>query len=189
MTFYEWVKEPFTWLHSGAAKASAPFAAFFRRPVVLLFLTSVLGGCTGGMVSRLPLPSVQIPWSFPLPSPTPAPTPPPLPDKGLHVLMLVDSATPSTLTADQQLALTSGAVRAYLNDHCPLGPDGHTHEWRLWDKSVDAANEEPVFQTALKRAEGKPMPWIIVSNGTTGYEGALPANADALLALLKKYGG
>lgn len=187
MTFWDWLKAPFGWLNSSTRRVTMPVASFFRLPVVLLFLTSAFGGCTGGLVSRVPLPSLQLPIVFP--SPSPAPSPAPLPDKGLHVLMLVDTASPSSLTADQQIALTSGAVRAYLNSHCPLGADGHTHAWRLWDKSVDASNDEPVFQEALKRAAGKPTPWIVVSNGTSGYDGALPANADALLALLKKYGG
>lgn len=104
-------------------------------------------------------------------------------------MIVVDTNEMSKMPAAQQLALSSGDVRSYLNATCPLGPDGKTHEWRIWDKSVNASNESALWQAALKRAEGKPTPWIVVSNGTTGYEGALPANAADLLTLLKKYGG
>ncbi len=190
MTFREWITQPYTWIASvfvgapsTAKNAGSSLLSFLERPLILAAVVGCLGGFAGGLVSRIPLPSISLP-SFPI-----KPSPSPIPATGLRVLMLVDSAKP--LPADQQLVLTSGDVRAYLNATCPVGADGHTPEWRLWDSTVNAANEAPLWQAALSRANGKPLPWIIVSNPAKGggYEGPLPANAAALLSLLKQYGG
>ncbi len=79
------------------------------------------------------------------------------------------------------------SVRDYLNAKCVLGADNKTREWRMWDKDVDATAESQLWQDALKRPR-KSTPWIIVSNGKTGYEGPLPEGWVDTLALLKKYG-
>lgn len=186
MTFREWITAPFSLLASAAsskAKAAGSVLSFLERPLVTSAVVGVLAGFAGGLASRVQLPTVNLP-SFPS-----RPAPAPIPAKGLHVLMLVD--TSKSLPADQQLALTSGDVRAYLNATCPVGADGQTREWRLWDASVNATNESPLWQDALARAKGKPLPWVIVSNPDKGggFEGPLPANSAALLDLLKKYGG
>lgn len=188
MGFVDWLKQPFLWGRDAFLAFRGGSGFWQKHPLILLSLVTFASGFAGGIASRMPLPSFSLPV---IPSPSPAPSPAPIPAKGLHVLMVVDSSATSKLPAAQQLALTSGDVREYLNQHCPLGPDGHTPEWRLWDKTTDAANESPLWQAALKRTEGKPMPWIIVSNPDKGggYEGQLPANAADLLALLKKYGG
>jgi hypothetical protein len=126
------------------------------------------------------------------PPPGPGPTPPvppgppaPIPADGLHVLVVIDGAR---LTAAQADALDGQAVRGYLNATCPAGPDGKTKEWRVWDRGVDPANESKLWQDAFARTKGKPLPYVVISNGKTGFEGPLPESADALLALLKKYG-
>jgi hypothetical protein len=67
-----------------------------------------------------------------------------------------------------------------------VGADGKTREWRIWDKDVDPSQESAVWQAAMKRPRAS-VPWLLVSNGKTGYEGPLPGTADDLLALLKKY--
>jgi hypothetical protein len=131
----------------------------------------------------------------PAPGPGPGPQPPvppappaPIPADGLHVLVVIDAAR---LTAGQAAALNSQAVRAYLNATCPKGPDGKTAEWRVWDKDVDPANESQLWQDAFARTKGKALPFIVVSNPQKGggFEGPLSADAGALLALLKKFGG
>jgi hypothetical protein len=105
------------------------------------------------------------------------------------VLIVLETADLSKLPPAQALALTSQDVRAYLNTKCVAGADGKTKEWRVWDKDTIADAETPLWQAAFKRAAGKTLPWIIVSNGKTGTEEALPKDAASLLALLKKYGG
>lgn len=132
----------------------------------------------------------------PAPTPTPAPPKPvdpqpaadaPIPAAGLHVLIVYDAAQLSNLTAAQQGALFSKDVRDYLRATCPKGPDGATAEWRMWPADVDASGESVLWQTAFKRPRVS-LPWIVVSNGTSGFEGPLPGSATDMLALLKKYG-
>ncbi len=134
------------------------------------------------------------PGPGPGPGPTPPvpPTPPaPIPADGLHVLIVLESADLSKLTVAQATALTSQAVRAYLNDKCPAGPDGKTKEWRIWSKDTDASAESKLWQDAFAQTKGQTLPAIVVSNPKQGggFVGPLPADADALLTLLKKFGG
>src|SRR6185312_15816514 len=115
-------------------------------------------------------PHFQWPWHWPVipqpgPGPAPKPTPAPIPVSGLHVLVVTDRTT--ALTPAQQLALSSGDVRSYLNQTCPAGPSGQK-EWRFLDKSADLTNESPLWQEAFKRTSGKPVPYIIVSNPDKG---------------------
>lgn len=126
----------------------------------------------------------------PDPGPGPGPNPPgpvPIPAAGLRVLVVYDAAELSKLTAGQQSAIYAKSVRDYLNSKCVVGDDGKTKEWRMWDKGVDATSESKVWQEALKRSRTS-VPWVVISNGKTGYEGPLPDSADKMLELLKKYG-
>jgi hypothetical protein len=92
-----------------------------------------------------------------------------------------------TLTTEQQGAIYGKDVRDYLRAVCPKGEDGVTAEWRMWPVDVDASGESKLWRDALARPR-KSLPWIVVSNGKTGFEGPLPGNAAEMLALLKKYG-
>lgn len=133
-------------------------------------------------------PGPQPPGPTPPTPPTPPQPPAPIPADGFRVLMIVETAEMGKLPAAQQAALYSATVRKYLNDHCVMGPDGKTPERRMWDYDTDVSGESKVWQDAMARKpEKSKLPWIIVSNGKTGYEGPLPANADAFLELLKKY--
>lgn len=123
------------------------------------------------------------------PTPTPDPVDPaPIPVVGFRVLVVYDGPTLTKLPASQQAAIFAADVRAYLNDKCAVGADGKTREWRMWPADTDVSQAEDVWQFAMKRQRAS-LPWIIVSNGKTGFEGKLPGSKDELLALLKKYGG
>ncbi len=134
----------------------------------------------------------HLPWPTPGPGPVPpgpTPGPTPIPDTGFRVLMVYESAEKSKYTAGQLAALDGQAVRDYLDTHCVKGPDGKTPERRIWDKDItreQAAADSKLWADALERTRGKPLPWLVISTGKTGYEGPLPEDA---LALLKKYGG
>lgn len=142
---------------------------------------------TGGPPPTPPVPPPVPPGPTPPPVP-PAPDPPPIPADGLHVLIVYESADLPTYPAAQVAALYAELVRGYLNSKCAMGPDGKTRQWRIWDANVDATGESQLWRLALNRKRDR-LPWVIVSNGKAGYEGPLPADADALLTLLKKYGG
>jgi hypothetical protein len=147
-----------------------------------------------------PVPPTPTPGPTPGPTPTPTPTPvppvppgptppspAPIPAPGLHVLMVYESGELSKLPPAQLSVLYAKSIRDYLQAKCPVGPDGKTKEWRVWDADTDASGDAPVWRDAMRRPRSS-LPWIIVSNGTTGYEGPLPRSIDETLALLKKFG-
>jgi hypothetical protein len=131
--------------------------------------------------------------SIPTPGPTPTPTPDPVPTvapiggEGYKVLILYEAMQAQQLPAGQQSAIFGKAVRDYLNAKCSVGPDGATKEWRIWDKDVDASNESKVWQDALKRPRTA-IPWLVVSDGKSGFEGPLPTTLPEIETILKKYG-
>jgi hypothetical protein len=138
-----------------------------------------------------PTPGPIPPTPTPTPTPTPGPTPPspaPIPGDGLRVLIVYESKALPSLPKGQISALYSATVRDYMNTHCAKGPDGKTAEWRCWDADVDASGEPAIWQDAMKRPRTS-LPWVIISTGKAGYEGPLPATADDLIALLKRFGG
>ncbi len=135
------------------------------------------------------------------PTPPAPPTPPTPPDppeppppiegvkapKALKVLIVYESGELSKMSKDQVNVLYAKAIRDYLNSKCDKEASGKA-AWRIWDKDIDAAADLPEWGKAIKR-DRKQVPWIVIANHKTGYEGPLPATTDATLALLKKYGG
>lgn len=120
--------------------------------------------------------------------PEPPPSPAPIPAPGFRVLMVYETAELSKLPPAQLAVMTAADVRAYLNAKCVKGPDGKTPEWRLWDKDVVTAAEAKLWQDAMARPR-KSLPWLIVSDGTRGYEGPLPGTYAEMMKLLKSIGG
>jgi len=121
--------------------------------------------------------------------PSPPLPPTPIPVDGNRVLIVYSKDDLGKIPYDQELALGDKDLITYLNSHCAKGPDGKTPERRLWEASVQGVeNESKVWQDAFKRPRTA-SPWIIVSNGKTGFEGPLPKNSADTLALIKKYLG
>ena len=118
--------------------------------------------------------------------PTPPPSPAPIPAEGFRVLVVYETAELSKLPAAQSNVLYAKSVRDYLNAKCVMGPDSKTREWRIYDADVDTSAETKLWQDAMKVKRDK-LPWLIVSNGKTGYSGPLPENVEKTLELLKKY--
>ena len=122
------------------------------------------------------------------PDPKPDPVDPsaPIPAPGLRVLIVYESADLAKYTPAQNGILFSAKAREYLNAACVVGPDNKTREYRIWDKDTATDGESKLWQDAMKR-DRKSVPWVIVSNGKTGYEGPLPANTDEFLTLVKRF--
>ncbi len=126
------------------------------------------------------------------PGPTPGPGPqPPLPPgpnvapidgSGYRVLFVVESGV--ALTSSQREILYGADVRAFLNTTC-INVEG-TPDWRLLDPDTKFTDPSHRFSKALARPRAS-LPWIIISNGATGYEGPLPADKAAALSLLRQY--
>jgi hypothetical protein len=143
-----------------------------------------------GVPDPLPPPGPKPPPG-PTPDPTPTPDPAPIPTAGFRVLMIYESADLSTLPAKQLNVLYDKGIRDYLNSKCVKGDDGKTPAWRIWDKDVDASKDDKVWGEAMTKAKGVTgfkTPWLVVSNGKTGFSGPLPADTTSALTLLKKYG-
>ena len=123
------------------------------------------------------------------PGPGPFPVDPaPIPDPGFRVLVVLESSDRMKLPAGQLASISSAEFDSYIREKCAKGPDGKTPERRIWDKDVGVSQESIIWQNAFKRPRSS-LPWIVVSNGKTGYEGPLPATHSEIMALLKKYGG
>lgn len=118
--------------------------------------------------------------------PGPAPGPAPIAGDGLRVMIVEDASKRTTLPAGQQNIITGRNFRDYLNSKTALGTDGKTHEWWILDKGTDTSDLDKRWQDAFIRTRAS-HPWIVISNGKTGYEGPLPATPDDAMNLVKKY--
>jgi hypothetical protein len=124
----------------------------------------------------------------PDPGPDPEPDPdvkPPIPEPGFRVLMLYETEMKEKLPVLQKAVLFGVEVRNYLDKTCVSESDGGK-AYRIYDKDQDASGDYPVWKTAMERRP-ESIPWLIVSNGKTGYEGPLPESPTAFLELCKKY--
>lgn len=145
-------------------------------PALAGFLLAGLTGCGGCCRPAVPPPP---------PTPTPVDPPAPIAGDGLRVLVVYDDA--AQLPPGQLSQLTDAAIRAYLQQHCAKAADG-SPEFRFFTAKTDAAKQARNWRDAFARPRSS-LPWLVVSNGKTGYEGPLPADRDATLTLLKKFGG
>ena len=82
----------------------------------------------------------------------------------------------------------SGDWHNYVMTNCVKGKDGKTPEYRITDQDAPVMQSSQLWADALKRKRDS-LPWLLISNGKTGYEGPLPATLAETLELAKKYGG
>lgn len=118
---------------------------------------------------------------LPIPTPTPpTPKPPaPIPIAGLHGLIVYESKDQSKLPPEQLAALTADAPRAIFR--------AKQGELRVFDQDVQQIeNEAKWVQDAFKRPRSA-TPWVIISNGKTGFEGPMPKSTKELVELVQKY--
>lgn len=130
-----------------------------------------------------PEPPKPPPGPGPGPTPGPTPSPAPIPDAGFRTLIIYESGDATKMSAAQQNILYGKAVRDYLNAKCIAEPDG-TKAFRIYDQNVDVTAESTIWQNAMKRPR-QSVPWLIASNGKTGFEGPLPANVDDFMKIIK----
>lgn len=124
----------------------------------------------------------------PEPDPDPTPDPPspaPIPEAGFRVLILYETDGKEQLPLLQKAIIFGAEVRDYLDKVCVKEPDGG-EGYRIYDKDQDASGDYPVWKTAMERRPSS-IPWVIISNGKTGFEGPLPASPSAFIELCKKY--
>jgi hypothetical protein len=126
------------------------------------------------------------PTPGPTPTPTPPPAPPPIAGAGNRVLIVYE--TSDVLPAKQAAILTSGVLRDYLDATTAKDTANPNGAYRIWDKDTDLSHPSvsPSWKAAMARPRAS-VPWIVLSDGTTGYEGPLPESVEATLELLKKH--
>lgn len=132
-------------------------------------------------VPPIPPPTPPGPPKPPVPPPAPAPIPAP----GLRVLIVYESSEESKYKADQVNTIYGQDFRDYCAANCAKNAKGQP-ELRIYDKDVNTAGESDIWQAAMKRPHPT-LPWILVSNGTTGFEGPLPETKAEIMAVVQKY--
>lgn len=110
----------------------------------------------------------------------------PIAEAGFRVLIVYEDGDLHKMPSKQVQAMKSGAVLDYLEARCVV--EGSRKAYRIWDQNISTANVGKIWQDAMALPRAS-LPWVIVSNGRTGFAGPLPADESSLLALLSKYGG
>lgn len=120
------------------------------------------------------------------PDPKPDPKVVPIPLVGFRVLVIEETSQRGKLTPGQFNFMFSAASRGWLDTVTTMetGQPGY----RIYDKDATGNNDTQQWpRDALKRQRGSELPWIIISNGTTGFEGPMPASESDIKALVQKY--
>lgn len=113
--------------------------------------------------------------------PGPTPGPAPIDGSGLRVLIVFES---SDNLSHAHMSLIYGAdYRSFLNGICVK--EGQTPEWRILDKDTQFKSQSK-WSKALARPR-QSLPWIIVSNGTSGYEGPLPESVSEAKEIVQRF--
>ena len=149
--------------------------------------------------------------------PPPPLGPAPIPVPGFRVLVLYETGDQTGYTVGEINMLYAKEVRDYLNAKCVK--EGVTPGFRIYDKDVVMTGESDVWKNAVARAKEKmaawkpvtrrkvvyngltpeitletvgdhqALPWLIISDGTKGWEGPMPDKFEDAFALIKQYGG
>ena len=113
-------------------------------------------------------------------------TPGNLPGTGIKsCLITYDASRNGELPYEQVTALSSERVADYLDEHCDKDDQG-IPRWRKLDKDADMSYAAQEWKDAMALPREK-EPWVILSNGKSGYSGPYPENTDKTLELLEKY--
>lgn len=115
------------------------------------------------------------------PEPTPTPDNAPFPANGLHVLVVYE--TGENLPPKQQQIIFGTQSRDYLRQACKSEPQG---SWRIYDQNLDVSAESATWQAAMG-VKRDAVPWVVISNGKTGFSGPLPENVEKFIDLVQKY--
>jgi hypothetical protein len=112
---------------------------------------------------------------------TDIPPPPdvePLPVTSLHVLIVEEMDDRSTLPASQVDVFSNTDMRKWFVEN--------NVQWRIFDEDQDMSQAEKKWQDAMSRPR-ESTPWIMISNGQSGYEGPLPKTVADTIKMMEKY--
>lgn len=166
----------------------------------VLFLSAVILFATFKLTGDSAEPTTKIQWQWPIAvkvqwpvvrvpiTPTDDTTngKAPFEAPGLAVLIVEEVEERGKLTKEQLNALSSQELRDWLNANCIVSADGKTREWKVWDKDQDMTYATPMWKSAMA-VPRQSVPWIVISNGKSGFSGPLPSTQAELLATLNKF--
>jgi hypothetical protein len=120
----------------------------------------------------------------PGPNPPTPPDPSPIPEPGNRMLLVYETADLAKYTTGQIGFMGSTEVRQYLDAKCTKGTN--SNGWYMLDKDAVMNAMPPLWQKAFARPRSK-LPWLIVSNGATGWEGPMPERYEDAFAKVKEF--
>lgn len=106
------------------------------------------------------------------------PEPPPIDGDGLSVLIVRETLQTKDLPASQVGIFTSVDLRRFIESH-----DG---ELQILDPDVDTQFIDSKWSQGLQQPRDS-LPWIYISNGTSGTSVPLPANVDETKDLIERF--
>lgn len=178
------ISDAINYLQSWASNPGATHTAAYAKTARAFQLYAKAGNIPIPAPTPLPVPPTPVPPT-PVP-PKPDPTPPaPIPMAGFRVLIVYDG---DNYTAGQDGIITGKAVRDYLQSKCVAGDDGKTKAFAIIRSDANVTNAPKWIADTVQRHPGQKS-YMVVSDGKTGYDGPLPADANAALAILRKVGG
>jgi hypothetical protein len=178
----------YVWASPGSYKVSLTFIDFSSGKAERARFSFTVSGTT----PVPPGPGPNPPGPDP---PGPKPTPAPINRPGLHVLILYDAEN-TQLPKGQSNILEGKQVRDWLEANTVADPE--IANWKTYwitPHKSDVSKMPKTWQDAFNRAKsasvaaGNKLPWLIVSNGTTGFEGPLPNSPAEFITLAQKYVG
>lgn len=125
--------------------------------------------------------------------------PAPIPEPGNHVLIVYETADQTAYTQGQINFMYSPEVRQYLTDKCTKHGTGNG--WYMLDKDAVMNAMPELWKKAMSRPRTMqverigpggtktlaPAPWLIVSNGKSGYEGPIPDRFEDAFSKVKDF--
>lgn len=109
----------------------------------------------------------------------------PFAESGLRVLIVYERDDLPRLDQEQAAVIFSGPLRRFLNEACTK-KEGQP-EYRILDKDAEPAGSgSQTWIGALARPRDA-LPWILIGDGTRGFEGPLPASVEDTIELVKGY--
>lgn len=123
----------------------------------------------------------------PAPTPTPSPTPSPIgpsPIEGAGLRVLFISESGERMPKNVEESFYSPEITTYLNANC-IKVEGQP-DFRRVDPDTQFTDPNHRFAKALARPRTT-TPWLIISNGVSGYEGPFPETKTATLELLRSF--